>query len=71
MNRFSSARLPPRLRSVRGRQLLTEGVVQFAADDLALERLVTAVAILSLLGVDEAGSPVRREELNARYRRSA
>jgi hypothetical protein len=56
---------------VRGRQLLTEGVVQFAADDLALERLVTAVAILSLLGVDEAGSPVRREELNARYRRSA
>ncbi len=56
---------PPRSRSVRGRQLLTEGVVQFAAADLALEHLVTAVVVLPLLGVDEAGSPLRREELNA------
>jgi hypothetical protein len=57
---------PPRPRSVRGRQLLTEGVVQFAAADLALEYLVTAVVVLPLLGVDEAGPPLRREELNAR-----
>ena len=56
---------PPRLRSVRGRQLLSEGVVQFAAADLALERLVTAVEVLPLLGVDEAGFALRREELNA------
>jgi hypothetical protein len=56
---------PPRPRSVRGRQHLTEGVVQFAAADLALEHLVTAVVVLPLLGVDEAGSPLRREELNA------
>jgi hypothetical protein len=50
---------------VRGRQYRTEGVVQFAAADLALERLVTAVEVLPLLGVDEAGSPMRREELDA------
>jgi len=50
---------------VRGRQHLTEGVLQFAAADLALERLVTAVEVSPLLGVDEAGSPLRREELNA------
>jgi hypothetical protein len=56
---------PPRPRSVRGRQLLTEGVVQFAAADLALEHLVTAVVVLPLLGVDEAGSPLRGEELDA------
>jgi hypothetical protein len=56
---------PPRPRSVRGGQLLTEGVVQFAAADLALEHLVTAVVVLPLLGVDEAGSPLRGEELDA------
>src|SRR5688500_12107538 len=56
---------PPRSRSVRRRQLLSEGVVQFAAANLALERLVTAVVVLPLLGVDEAGSPMRREELDA------
>jgi hypothetical protein len=52
--------------SVRGRQLLTEGVVQPAAADLALESLVAAVEVLPLLGVDEAGSPLRREEFDAR-----
>jgi hypothetical protein len=56
---------PPRPRSVGGRQLLTEGVVQVAAADLALERLVAAVVVLPLLGVDEAGSPLRGEELDA------
>ena len=56
---------PPGSRSVRGGQLRTEGVVQFAAADLALERLVTAVEVLPLLGVDKASSPLRREELNA------
>jgi hypothetical protein len=53
------------VRLVRRRQHLTEGVVQFATADLALEHLVTAVEVLPLLGVDEAGSPLRREELNA------
>jgi hypothetical protein len=43
-----------------GRQLLTEGVVQFAAADFALERLVAAIEVLALLGVDEAGFPIRR-----------
>jgi hypothetical protein len=50
---------------VRGRRLLAEGIVQFAATDLALERLVTAVEVLPLLGVDEAGTTLRREEFNA------
>jgi hypothetical protein len=62
---LSQAAGPPRSRSVRRGQHLTEGVVQFAAADLALKHLVTAVEVLPLLGVDEAGPPLRREELNA------
>ena len=64
-DRLPQAAGRPGSRSVRGRQHLTEGVVQFAAADLALERLVTALEVLPLLGVDEAGSTLRREELNA------
>src|SRR5688572_31977756 len=64
-DRLPQAAGRPGSRSVRGRQHLTEGVVQFAAADLALERLVTALEVLPLLGVDEAGFTLRREELNA------
>jgi|SRR5215211_2489356 hypothetical protein len=64
-DRLPQAAGRPGSRSLRGRQHLTERVVQFAAADLALERLVTALEVLPLLGVDEAGSTLRREELNA------